>query len=245
MRIPRIYLPLSLALGLQLVLTDKKINHYLLNVLRLECGAILVVFDGKGASFQAKVVAVQGKQATLLLEKMLVTATESPLQLHLGQGISRGERMDYTIQKSTELGVTDITPIFTERTEVKLRAERLEKRLLHWQQVAISACEQSGRTRLPVIHPPCSVQDWLAHTQADQKWVCDTESDAFLPTDSVTPQSVAFLIGPEGGLTDKEVSTAKEHSFQALSLGPRVLRTETAGVVALTLFQATWGDLNG
>jgi 16S rRNA (uracil1498-N3)-methyltransferase len=162
------------------------------------------------------------------------------LQIHLGQGLSRGERMDWAIQKATELGVTEITPIFSDRCEVRLKDERADKRLLHWRQVAISACEQCGRSRVPVIHPPVLLAVWLKQTEAELKLVLHPVAEPLVS--HAKPATLAFLIGPEGGLSDAEVEQAKDNGFHAARLGPRVLRTETAPVVALAVAQQLWGD---
>lgn len=154
--------------------------------------------------------------------------------------MSRGERMDWAIQKATELGVAQITPLFTERCEVRLNDERAQKRLEHWQQIAISACEQCGRSKVPVIHAPQLLKDWQASVQADLKLVLHPVAQSL--TQHATPHTLAFLIGPEGGLTEGEVAQAAEYGFQPARLGPRVLRTETAPVVALSVAQQLWGD---
>ncbi|RBL67730.1 16S rRNA (uracil(1498)-N(3))-methyltransferase, partial [Pseudomonas sp. MWU13-2625] len=160
--------------------------------------------------------------------------------IHLGQGLSRGERMDWAIQKATELGVSEITPIFSERCEVRLKDERADKRLLHWRQVAISACEQCGRSQVPVIHPPVLLADWIKQARADLKLVLHPVAQ---PLEShAKPASLAFLIGPEGGLTDAEVDLSHTSGLLPARLAPRVLRTETAPVVALAVAQQLWGD---
>jgi 16S rRNA (uracil1498-N3)-methyltransferase len=147
--------------------------------------------------------------------------------------------MDWAIQKATELGVTQITPIVSERCEVRLNDERADKRLAHWRQIAISACEQCGRSVLPVIHPPMSLRDWLP-VEADLKLVLHPVAAPL--TSHARPQTLAFLIGPEGGLSESEVEQAANQGFQPARLGPRVLRTETAPVVALSVAQQLWGD---
>ena len=182
-----------------------------------------------------------GKKAVRVeLREQLAGQAESPLRIHLGQGLSRGERMDWAIQKATELGVCEITPIVSERCEVRLKDERADKRLAHWRQVAISACEQCGRSVLPVIHAPITLAEWQAHVQAELKLVLHPVA---APLEShARPHSLAFLIGPEGGLSEAEVAQAKAAGFHAARLGPRVLRTETAPVVALAVAQQLWGD---
>ena len=180
------------------------------------------------------------KRVTVQLTESFAGQSESTLHIHLGQGLSRGERMDWAIQKATELGVNAITPIFSERCEVRLKDERADKRLLHWRQVAISACEQCGRSTVPVIHPPLLLADWLKQVEADLKLVLHPVAEPMIS--HAKPGSLAFLIGPEGGLTDNEVDTAQGAGFHAARLGPRVLRTETAPVVALAVAQQLWGD---
>ena len=163
-----------------------------------------------------------------------------PLSVHLGQGLSRGERMNYAIQKSVELGVAAITPLLTERCNVTLSAERLQKRLDHWRKVIISACEQSGRTRIPTIHPPQPMNNWIDHCEG-LRFICNFNEDA--QANTTRSSKASLLVGPEGGLTDNETSYAHQNEFRPLSLGPRVLRTETAAVVALTKLQMKCGDL--
>ncbi len=181
-----------------------------------------------------------GKKAVRVqLHETLPGLAESRLQIHLGQGLSRGERMDWAIQKATELGATQITPVISERCEVRLKDERADKRLAHWRQIAISACEQCGRSVIPIIHPPQLLADWLA-IEADLKLVLHPVAE---PLEShAAPATLAFLIGPEGGLNDAEVEQARTAGFQPARLGPRVLRTETAPVVALSVAQQLWGD---
>ena len=177
------------------------------------------------------------------LERSLTnTRRESGLTIELGQVMSRGERMDYAVQKATELGVTRIVPLFSERCEVKLSSERQDKRQQHWQQVAISACEQSGRSRVPEIAQPQPLSQWLTQCHSALKLVL--HPDAAMPlAQRQAPASVALLIGPEGGLGDQEIAQARAAGFDSLQLGPRVLRTETAPVAALAVLQYLWGDL--
>ncbi len=167
---------------------------------------------------------------------------ESPLRTHLGQALSRGERMDWAIQKAVELGVSEITPLFTERCEVKLQGERADKRQAHWQQIAVSACEQCGRSSVPVIHPPMALHDWLSALQVDVRLVLHHRTEQDLQS-LPAPESAALLIGPEGGLSAGEIAQAEQAGFHAARFGPRVLRTETAPVVALTMLQHLWGDV--
>ena len=181
------------------------------------------------------------KSVRVELRESIAGLSESPLRIHLGQGLSRGERMDWAIQKATELGVSAITPIVSSRCEVRLKDERADKRMAHWRQVALSACEQCGRSVLPLINPPQELDTWLQQIEADLKLVLHPVAAPLQSHDK--PNSLAFLIGPEGGLSDAEVDQAKAAGFHSARLGPRVLRTETAPVVALSVAQQLWGDL--
>ncbi|MEX3774344.1 16S rRNA (uracil(1498)-N(3))-methyltransferase [Pseudomonas sp. MYb118] len=238
MRLSRFFIDAPLSIG-EHELPEAQ-AHYISRVLRMAEGDALQLFDGSGQEFRATLREVGKKRVVVAIEESFAGQIESPLQIHLGQGLSRGERMDWAIQKATELGVNEITPIFSERCEVRLKDERADKRLLHWRQVAISACEQCGRSRVPVIHPPVLLADWLKQTQADLKLVLHPVAEPL--TSHAKPSSLAFLIGPEGGLSEAEVEQAKGAGFHAARLGPRVLRTETAPVVALSVAQQLWGD---
>ncbi|WP_325918634.1 16S rRNA (uracil(1498)-N(3))-methyltransferase [Pseudomonas frederiksbergensis] len=238
MRLSRFFIDTPLSLG------DHELPeaqaHYIGRVLRMAEGDAVQVFDGSGQEFRGTLAEVGKKRVRVQLDEQFAGQAESPLCIHLGQGLSRGERMDWAIQKATELGVNEITPIFTERCEVRLKDERADKRLLHWRQVAISACEQCGRSTVPVIHPPLLLADWLKQAEAELKLVLHPVADPL--TSHPKPSSLAFLIGPEGGLSDAEVEQAKTAGYHAARLGPRVLRTETAPVVALAVAQQLWGD---
>ena len=241
MRNPRIYTDQPLAKDQVVELTDSAANH-VGKVLRMKPEEPLILFNGKGSSWQGTIQTVAKKTVTVSLETMIDQVTESPLKVHVGQSLSRGERMDYAIQKATEMGVAEITPLFSERCEVKLNAERQEKRVRHWQQIVISACEQCGLNRLPIIHPPENVTDWMEKQDSDLKFVLHHRTDKKLEGFD-QPETVSLLIGPEGGLTQEEITQAESSGFHALALGPRVLRTETAPVTAVSVMQYLWGDL--
>ena len=208
----------------------------------MKAGAELSLFNGQGLELKAQLEQVDKRQATVKLQQPIETNNESPLDILLMQGISRGERMDYAIQKAVELGVKRIMPVITERCNVQLSGDRAEKRLNHWQGVVISACEQSGRSFLPELLPITSLDMALAEVNDDCKLVLDPE--AVQGFSSVKKASrITLLIGPEGGLSDTEVQRAMDGGFTGITLGPRILRTETASAAALAMVQARWGDL--
>ncbi len=238
MSLPRFFVAAPLALGLHDL--PEAQAHYLSRVLRLTAGAAVQLFDGSGQEYRGELTSVTKKAVQVNVQECLDGLPESSLHIHLGQGLSRGERMDWAIQKATELGVAEITPLFTERCEVRLNDERAQKRLEHWQYIAISACEQCGRSKVPVIHPPQTLKAWQASVAADLKLVLHPVAQPL--TEHAAPSTLAFLIGPEGGLTEDEVAQASQSGFQPARLGPRVLRTETAPVVALSVAQQLWGD---
>jgi len=238
MRLSRFFIDAPLSLG-RCELPEAQ-AHYIGRVLRLAVGDAVQLFDGSGQEFIGELAEVGKKNVQVELREQFAGQAESPLRIHLGQGLSRGERMDWAIQKATELGANAITPIISERCEVRLKDERADKRLAHWRQVAISACEQCGRSTLPAINPPTTLAEWLSSTHAELKLVLHPVAEPL--TSHARPATLAFLIGPEGGLGDAEVEQAQRAGFQAARLGPRVLRTETAPVVALSVAQQLWGD---
>jgi len=223
---------------------DSDKAHYLGRVLRLRVGDHLSVFDGEGNEFTATITAIGKTSATLRVDEKSAVRTESPLRVHLVQGISRGERMDFVVQKATELGVKRITPVLTEFGVVKLDAKRAEKRREHWQKVAVSACEQSGRVRLPLIDTPVPLKSWFGNKPKQ------VDSEIILRPGAATPLAeihspatkVCVLIGSEGGFSDIEFEDAQIAGFRPVSLGPRVLRTETAAIAAIAVLQSLWGD---
>jgi 16S rRNA (uracil1498-N3)-methyltransferase len=221
--------------------------RYLGRVLRLRVGDEITVFDGMGPEWAASIAAMTKSTVTLALGEPHETATESPLEVHLVQGISRGERMDFVVQKATELGVKRVTPVLTEYGVVKLDEKRAAKRREHWENVAASACEQCGRTRLPLIDLPLPLNHWFGARPADADVDLVLVPGAGTPLASVAaPRTkICILIGPEGGFSQTEVEDAAVAGFRAVSLGPRVLRTETAAAAALAVLQANWGDLKG
>ncbi|MDF1761929.1 MAG: 16S rRNA (uracil(1498)-N(3))-methyltransferase [Oleibacter sp.] len=237
---PRIYTEFPLKPGADIALNDQAVNH-LVRVLRMSDGDALRLFNGDGHEYGASLIIESKKNASARITSVLRSDVTMPLNLHLGQVISKGDRMDFTIQKSTELGITHITPLTSERCDVRLKGERMDKKLEHWQKVALSACEQCGRNTVPKIHAPQSLADWIATCDSERKLLLHPHNQQpLLNTDS--PSSVALLVGPEGGFSDLEVVQCQQQGFDGLLLGPRILRTETAALAALSVIQYQWGD---
>lgn len=243
MRNPRIHTRAPLQAG-QIVTLDDSAAHHVGKVLRMQSGNPLVLFNGDGANYPAELQEVGKKQVSARVLAREQSRCEPSLKLLLGQVISKGDRMDYAVQKSTELGVDTIVPLTSERCDVRLKGDREDKRIRHWQQVAISAAEQCGRASVPTITPLSSLVDWFALSQGcDLRLVLHHRSEHPLQDLTAPALGVALLVGPEGGLSDPEIAAAREQGFYPAALGPRVLRTETAPVAALTLCQWLWGDL--
>ncbi|MDI5987447.1 16S rRNA (uracil(1498)-N(3))-methyltransferase [Halomonas sp. M4R5S39] len=240
-RAPRIHVAADFTVGGDVVLPEGASRH-VARVLRLGEGAPLVLFDGGGREARAVLVEAGRKRVVARIEAIADGRGESPLAVHLGQAVSKGDRMDYAIQKAVELGVAAITPLYTEHGDVRLKGEREAKKLAHWQAVAASACEQCGRATLPPVHSPVSLGDWLVGRDEALRLVLHPGTPGVLEHEPA-PARAALLIGPEGGLSAAEVEAALAAGFSSLSLGPRILRTETAPVVALSLLQHRFGDL--
>ncbi len=241
----RLYVNASLSTGQTLTLGDAEAK-YLGRVLRMRNGDGLGVFNGEDGEFEATVESITKNSVTVQLGAPRDTITESPLKVHLVQGVSRGERMDWVVQKATELGVKRLSPVLTEYGVVRLDESRAEKRREHWQKIAISACEQSHRVRPPLIDVPVPLKTFFGNSTRDSDVELVLTPGARQPLVGVErPETkVCLLIGPEGGLSDNEYDDAHAAGFTAVSLGPRVLRTETAAVAALSAVQTLWGDLN-
>lgn len=247
MRISRLFLEGNYQAN-QTIALPKEQAHYALTVLRLKNDYVIEAFNGQGLLATGKLIVTSRRTADLHIESVTKSDNESPLNTVLVQGISKGDRMDTSIQKAVELGVTAIQPIFTERCDVKLEAEKLEKRRGQWQAIVINACEQSGRTVVPKIRPIQSYQAWLTAQKPNQPLfglVLDPYAEQSLKSVTAPAAStpIQLLIGPEGGLTEAEVQQARQIGLTPIQLGPRVLRTETAGPAILAILQALWGDL--
>jgi len=245
MRIPRIYTDLSLCCDSSLVLDGNAARH-LSSALRMKIGQEITLFNGQGGEYAAELTEVGKNKVSAKVIEYRDIDRESALKVHLAIGVSRGERMDLIVQKATELGATEITPLFTERTEVKLNGERLEKKVRHWQQIAISACEQCQRNQVPRINSPVTLDQWLSlsdqNTDEILKFVLHHRTEKRL-SEHQAVNSICLLVGPEGGLGEREIAAAIEKGFQPLALGPRVLRTETAPLAAISIMQSLWGDM--
>ncbi|PLW70980.1 16S rRNA (uracil(1498)-N(3))-methyltransferase [Pseudohalioglobus lutimaris] len=242
MRIPRIFTGQVLQAHSTFELEPRPSQH-IARALRMREDDAITLFDGRGGEYPATISALGKKRVAVTTGAHRQCETESTLAIHLGIAVSRGERMDWVIQKATELGVSSISPLLTERTEVKLKGERAEKKVAHWQQIAVSACEQCGRNQIPRIASLQPLQTWLDATEAPLRLVLHHRADP-LPPGTATTGQAELLIGPEGGLSESEIATAEAHGFLSLRLGPRVLRTETAPVAALAILQARWGDMS-
>lgn len=243
MRVPRAHIEAELAAGTRVALPEATAHHFL-RVLRLQDGAAIRLFNGDAGDWHGRLI-VEGKQrASAEIESFEASVTESPLALTLVQGISRGQRMDYTLEKSVELGVDHVIPVVMERTQAAPAGERIAKKARHWQGVIAAAAAQSGRTRLPSLAPQCGFREWLAQadTTATPHVLLDPTGDR-APGDIATTTSLTLIAGPEGGFSPAERDAAYAAGCHGIRLGPRILRTETAAVAALTLLQGLYGDL--
>lgn len=242
MPLPRIFHGPPLKTGEQILLTQPACDH-LVKVLRLGVGADLTVFNGMGGEFKAKIVAIGKRKVTIEVGSFCSHTVASPLQIHLGQALLKSDKMDFVIQKAVELGVTTITPLLTQRCVIKLSVERQAKRLKHWEAIAIAACEQCGRNRLPRIEKIVPLDIWIIRLPKGCAYVLSPLGKAQLPPLKAVISEIICLLGPEGGFTEAEISLSKHCGFNALSLGKRILRAETATLATLAIFQSRWGDM--
>jgi 16S rRNA (uracil1498-N3)-methyltransferase len=233
----------DLVIGATVKLSENASTHAT-RALRLNVGDGIHLFNGDGFDYACELIVVKKSEVIAKINASQARDTESPLNITLLQGISSGDRMDYSIQKAVELGVKQIQPIATERSVVKLSAERSEKRLEHWQNIIISACEQCGRATIPVVLAPKTFANWFAaNSQSETTRILLNPIGAKCLAELTKPNNeIQLLIGAEGGLTQAEIDLAITHGFQSVILGPRILRTETAGPTAIAAMQALWGD---
>ena len=242
MRHVRLFSPKTIAPHGEIELGAFEAN-YVSRVLRLKPGNMLIVFDGNGGEYEAEFLSANRNSLRLAVGQHHFTERESGLELILAQGISRGDRMDIAVQKSTELGVARITPILTSRSTVRLDSAQEKKRQARWQSIAVNACQQCGRNRVPDIETPQEFSAWIGGLdEHGVKLILRPGAVAPLARANTTDRKITLLIGPEGGFDAREIATAQVAGFEAVSLGPRILRTETAAIAALSILQATLGD---
>lgn len=243
MRVSRIHADVQFAPD-EILALEGEASHYIRNVLRLRKGWQLTLFDGHGTECPAVIEGFERDATRIRLGTPLMVNRESPLALHLVLGISRGERMDMALQKAVELGVTSINPVFTEHCVVRLDEEKKDSRHLHWERVIRSACEQSGRNRLPLLERPAPFYRWLdSRCPEGMSLILDPKASKGLASLPSPHGGATLLIGPEGGFSDLERKAADYAGFQSVRLGPRILRTETAVITAISACQTLWGDL--
>ncbi len=239
MNLPRFYCREALSPGAHIDLPEPVARHAV-RVLRLPPGAPMVLFDGRGGEYAAHIERIEKHRVVVALEAWRDVERESSLHITLVQAVQAGEKMDFTIQKAVELGVANIVPVDSRRSVIRLAGERAAKRIAHWQGVAASACEQCGRNQVPIVAP----LEKLEHWRQGLRLMLAPEAEHAL-ADLPPVKNLQLLIGAEGGLDPQEMAAAKTAGFQAVRLGPRVLRTETAGLAALAALQALWGDFRG
>ncbi len=241
MRVVRVFVNQGLLAQSTITLVDDA-AHYLSRVLRLKPGALCRLFNGVDGEFEATVISANSSGVIVQTGSHFENNANPIIEINIGLGLSRGERMDYAIQKSSELGVTSITPLFSDRCEVKLKPERFDNRVNHWRKVAISASEQSGRSVIPTINQPLSATDWIKSDTGNLCIILAQSGDTNLQ-ELGKQKSVNLMIGPEGGFSEDEIVLARTNNFSVVRLGSRTLRTETAPVVALSILQFLWGSL--
>jgi len=238
MRIHRFFAAIDLSVDATIALPPEA-AHHCLQVLRYQTGAELILFNGDGFDYLCQIIEINGKQCQLKVCGKIAVNVESPLQIHLYQGVARGDKMDLIIQKAVELGVTEITPLFSERCNVKLQPKRLEKKLLHWRKVAISASEQCGRAKLTLVHP--ALQLAQLKTVANALYL-QPESSHKVSQLKLADQ-ISLFIGPEGGFSETDIRQLENSQAQGVQSGPRILRTETAGLAVISILQSRFGDM--
>ena len=248
MRIPRIYQNLELNSGDQVRLDDQAVVH-VSRVLRLKTGSQLIIFNGKGGEYSGVISVIDKRSVVVDLQTFHERETESPLKTTLIQGVSRSDRMDFTVQKTTELGVTEILPVVMRYSSVNLDLKRLRKKQIHWQNVANSACEQCGRNVIPRVAAVQSFEEWMSgfdHAENSVKIVLHGGGDMSIRDVSLSQNKKLYMfVGPEGGISDDELQQLKNRGFRRVKLGPRTLRTETAAIAAMSVLQYLQGDFAG
>lgn len=243
MRLTRVHVEADLLPGAEIALPEGAATH-LMRVLRLQVGDACVLFNGDGCDYASRIVAVGKRDVEVEVLSVLALSNESPLRITLLQSVARGEKMDWIVQKATELGVAALVPVASERSEVKLDSERASKRVAHWRSVVVAACEQSGRASVPAVAMPTSLPEALAALSAgSRRLLLDPEATHGLGDQKEGDcRELVFAIGPEGGWSPRDIASLHAAGFNGMRLGPRVLRTETAGIAAIAALLARYGD---
>lgn len=242
MRTIRSFIDAPLAIGLEMLMPEQSSNH-IVRVLRLHIGDTFHAFNGDGNDYVAEIISIDKKGAKICIVSYIEVRNESPLRIHLYQSIARGDKMDWILQKATELGVSAFTPIVSDRTEVKLDSERSDKKISHWQGVIRSACEQSGRACIPYIHSPIAINQLSIYLKTTQAFYLEPNAKLSIKEIPLQSEQELYLaIGPEGGFSERDTRLLEAASFQGLKIGPRILRTETAGLAVIAALQSQYGD---
>lgn len=243
MRIPRYYIDQELELNQQLNLPDE-LHRHAIQVLRGKLGDPLILFNGRGGEYHAEFVEVDKRKSSVNISTFDAVERESSLDIQLVLALIKSDKFDFALQKAVEMGVSSIQPVIAARSVLNLKANRLDKKMLHWQGVITSACEQSGRTRIPALHPVINFADHIVQTEGRMQLAMLPEATEYL-SELAKPQSpISLLVGPEGGFRDDEVSLMQQQQVKTVKFGPRILRAETAVVAGLALCQNQWGDLS-
>lgn len=242
MRIPRFYTPQSLHADDEITL-EESVSHYICNVLRLRENSPIILFNGNGADYTADIISSHKKHTTAIINAQISLSVESPLKIHLAQSVSKGDRMDFALQKAVELGVSEITPVLTEFCNVKLSQDRWQKKHEQWQKMIISACEQSQRNCIPNLHPTITFSQFIKTSTTKKRIILAPGSPTYLSGLARHSQGFQLLVGPEGGFSEQEVYTAEQIGYTTVNMGPRILRTETAAMTSISVLQALHGDL--
>ena len=242
MRVTRLHVEAPLPIGTRVALPEAAAGH-LLRVLRAQVGDACVLFNGDGHDYDARIVAAGKREAEVDILAARAIGNESPLRIVLLQALARGDKMDWILQKATELGVVAIVPVTSERSEIRLDGERADKRIAHWRSVVVSACEQSGRATVPAVAAPASLAQAMAGLPASaRRLLLDPQASQGMRKLDLAAGGLVLAIGPEGGWSARDLATLRGNGFEGLRLGPRVLRTETAGIAAIAALQACHGD---
>lgn len=243
MRVPRLFIDVLLTTGESINLPRDK-AHHISNVLRMRIGDSIKLFNDSGADYQSKIIEIGKKSAQIEIGESIQVANESPLTINLCLAVARGQHMDFSIQKAVELGIKNIIPVISDFSNVKIQGDRVHNKLAHWQSIIISATEQCGRSYLTQIQKPVSFSEWLSLDKSKTRVILHPESQQSMSNIHLPDNELTLMIGPEGGFSDAEIVQAQEKGCEPTSLGPRILRTETAVVSAVSNAQQLWGDLN-